>query len=89
MTVWGIVGIALLALLAVYFILCAALTYGALRRGPSEEPDPTGIKHYAPYAKQILDGVRWLREREPEEVGITSFDGLRLRGLYLPAENAR
>lgn len=89
MTAWGIVGIVLAALAIVYFALCAALAYGALRRVNVKEPDPAGMRRLEGHAELIRGGVKWLLEREPEEVELKSFDGLRLRALYLPAENAR
>ncbi len=89
MTTLGIIGIVLAAAAAAYIALCAALTVGALLRQKVKEPDPAEMRRLAPYAEIIRGGVRWLREQNPERVEITSFDGLRLRALYLPAENAK
>ncbi len=89
MTAWGIVGIIIAVLVLVYFALCAVLAYGALRRYKTKEPDPANMRRLAPHAELIRGGVKWLLDRNPEEVEIESFDGLRLRALYLPAENAR
>lgn len=41
------------------------------------------------YAGLIQGGVDWLREQKPRELTLTSYDGLRLRGRWVPAENAR
>ncbi len=89
MTTLGIIGIVLAAAAVAYIALCAALTVGALLRQKVKEPDPAEMRRLAPYAEIIRGGVRWLREQNPERVEITSFDGLRLRALYLPAENAK
>lgn len=89
MTAWGIIGVAIAVIVLAYFALCAALTFGALRRIKLKEHDPAATRRLAPYADFIRDGVRWLREQNPEKVEIESFDGLRLRALYLPAENAK
>ena len=40
----------------------------------------------AEYAQMCADGVRWFKEQETERVHISSYDGLRLAGLFLPAE---
>ena len=41
-------------------------------------------------SKRLIQTVKeekqWLREQKPEKVSIQSFDGLQLRGLFLPAE---
>ena len=89
MTALEIILIALAVLVAAYFAVCAALTAGTLLRRKRKEPDPAETRSLAPYAELIRSGVRWLREQNTEKVEITSFDGLRLRALYLPAENAR
>ena len=41
------------------------------------------------YKKMMDEGYAWLSEQKTEQVTITSFDGLKLRGTYLPVENAR
>ena len=89
MTAWGIILIVLAALLVVYLALCALLTLGSLLRVKTSEPDPAGVRRLAAHADFIRGGVKWLLDRQPEEAEIESFDGLRLRALYLPAENAR
>lgn len=44
------------------------------------------FRHYKDY---IVRAQQWLREQPVEEVSVTSYDGLRLRGRYIPCENAR
>ena len=89
MTAWGIVLTVLAALIVAYLVFCAALTVGALLRVKTKEPDPMGLKRLQGYGAVVRDGVKWLRDQEPERVEITSFDGLRLRALFLPAESAK
>jgi fermentation-respiration switch protein FrsA (DUF1100 family) len=38
---------------------------------------------------EITKGRAWLHAQSPERVQITSFDGLRLSGLYLPCDGAK
>lgn len=38
------------------------------------------------YAQMCADGVRWFKEQEKERIRISSYDGLTLTGLFLPAE---
>ena len=39
--------------------------------------------------EQILKGRAYFTDRHPQEVCVTSFDGLKLVGEYIPCENAR
>ena len=41
---------------------------------------------FAEFAASIPAANRWLREKGAEDVSVTSFDGLTLRGKWLPAE---
>ena len=41
---------------------------------------------FAEFAESIPTANRWLREKGAEDVAVTSFDGLTLRGKWLPAE---
>ena len=41
---------------------------------------------FAEFAESIPAANRWLREKGAEDVSVTSFDGLTLRGKWLPAE---
>lgn len=43
---------------------------------------------YAPYYKEILIGNSFLEKNVTEEVEIESYDGLKLRGVWVSAENA-
>ena len=41
------------------------------------------------YGTMMADAEAWLAQQPTETVSVTSFDGLQLRGTYIPAENAR
>lgn len=75
----------------------AALTGGylgfqyACRR--VEDPDwdsPETLKQtiYAEFAESIPRARQWLRDHHAEDVSITSFDGLTLRGSWVPTKEA-
>ena len=86
------VGIALLvpaALIVLYLAVCAVLLCRTLLRVRTKEIEPESVGRLRGYGDFVRSGVRWLLDREPEEVEIASFDGTRLRGLFLPAENAK
>lgn len=89
MTGLGIALCILAALVILYFVLCAVLLCVAVLRVRVKELKPESVGRLRGYGDFIRGGVKWLLDRDPEEVEITSFDGLRLRGLFLPAENAR
>lgn len=44
---------------------------------------------YGKYYKAILASDAWLRENNAQDVYVTSNDGLRLHGLWIPAENPK
>lgn len=77
------------ALIVLWILLCFALLCGTLMRVKTSEAKPENLKRLRNYGDYIRNGVRWLLERDPEEVEISSFDGLKLRALFLPAEHAR
>ena len=57
-----------------------------------DDPDwdsPEALKKtiYAEFAESIPRARQWLRDHNAREVSVTSFDGLTLRGRWLPAEN--
>lgn len=51
----------------------------------------TAIRHSSlrRYEKELTAGIQWLARQPAEPVALTSYDGLRLTGRYLPCENAR
>ena len=44
---------------------------------------------YGPHYQNILQGDRFLKEHNAREISITSYDGLRLSGMYVPAANPK
>ena len=44
---------------------------------------------YGKYHKAILASDAWLKEHSAQDIYVTSHDGLRLHGLWVPAENAK
>lgn len=89
MTALSIVLIIVLGLLVLYVLFCAAMLCVALLHVKMPEPQPESLHRLRAHGDFVRNGVRWLLDRNPEEVEITSFDGLKLCGLFLPAENAR
>ena len=87
-----------LKILLIVFIVLAVVSFAggvflffyALKR-PKVGPDPTQVEkmkpHWDPYLERIKNEKEWFFKQKMEEVEITSFDGLKLRGLYIPAEN--
>lgn len=47
------------------------------------------LSSFRPYADEVRRGRQWLVGRTPQELWVTSFDGLRLFARYYPTENAR
>lgn len=45
--------------------------------------------NYAQYYNYIVDSNRWLIAHNAQDVWISSFDGLKLHGLWIPAQNPR
>ena len=77
-----LIGLALI-LLAVLFTIGLCRT---LRPIPADAVPPSVPQEYA---RLIREGVAWFRSQSTEPVSITSYDGLRLDGLLLPAETER
>ena len=44
---------------------------------------------YAEFAESLPRALRWLREHDAQDVAVKSFDGLTLRGKWVPAENPK
>ena len=63
-----------------FFIACVRLAI---------QPNPSKSKPHKPYAEEILSGAQWFKDQNPERVQITSDDGLRLVGWFLPADDAK
>ncbi len=62
--------------------------------GRRKQPDPLEEKTihdrgFDWFKDQILAGKAWLEGQEKEELAITSFDGLRLKGIFVPNPDAK
>lgn len=79
-----IVAIIVLALFLILGYVCFYITCVRVYT-ISDKPAGTWRK----YADRIEDCRIWMRENMREKVEITSYDGLKLVGLYIPAENAK
>ncbi len=82
----------ILLILLIIVLLFLALGYAAFFfacvRMPVQ-PDPAKSKSLRAFAEDISAGAQWFREQDPERVQITSDDGLRLVGWFLPAPDAK
>ena len=70
-----------------------AYTFFAACRRKKELPwhNPEGLRN-TPYEKHIqliMHSTQWLKDHNPQDIYIDSRDGLRLHGLWIPAENPR
>lgn len=77
-------GLALLSVLTAYgfFVYSIKRRKPASRSKKSRDPNNPWV-----VMKEKLDtGKAWIRSQNPEEVEITSFDGLKLHGYFLPAK---
>lgn len=82
----------LLALLvAVLFILAAgyALFYMGCVRFPKNRGFLKPSPRLAEYGGMIDAGIAWFKAQDPERIELPAYDGTRLVGYYLPAEDAR
>ena len=87
-----IILIAVLALIALLAMVTGILLCVAVVGVRSVSPKRVGAADswmWRKYADIINAELDWFDAQAPERVSITSFDGLKLTGLYLPAENAR
>ena len=75
-----IVLLLLIADYAAFFLACVRLPI---------EPDPDKSKLLRPIKNEIKAGGDWFRAQNPERIQITSDDGLRLVGYFLPAYDAK
>lgn len=88
MWLWILLGLVLLLLGALIGVSLYLFRF-AVVRGREEKPDfskEDSIWH--PYRERMESAQKWLREHTAEHVEITSFDGLKLRALLIPAESA-
>lgn len=88
MWLWILLGILALLVLAVFGAAWYFFRFSILRadteRTDEEYEEETSIWH--PFRERMAEAQRWIREHTAEHVSITSFDGLRLSALYIPAD---
>ena len=95
MPLWLVMVLCILGAGAVYLLICAAAAvymfhYAIMRKPTHDVSDEKQTKGsvWEPFSAQIRTGRHWISEQKPEHVEIMSDDGLRLRGLWIPAEQA-
>lgn len=80
--IYGILAAVILAALLLVTYWCYRMAFYADRSAPQEEfPLPKG-EEYEPYREQMREWIQRTRQMPHEDVEITSFDGLKLRGKY-------
>ena len=80
--IYAIVAGAVLAILLLVTYWCYRMAFYADRSIPQEEyPLPKG-EIYEPFREKMIKWIQETREMPHEDVEITSFDGLKLRGRY-------
>lgn len=82
-----LIGTVLLLLASGGYVFAAA----CLRRKEIDWLDETMVRAtpYGKYYPVIVEADRWLKEHQAQDVFITSREGLRLHGLWIPAEDAK
>ena len=80
--IYGMVAAVIVAILLLVTYWCYRMTFYADRSIPQEEyPLPQG-EIYEPYKEQMVQWIKETRQMPHEDVEITSFDGLKLRGKF-------
>lgn len=80
--IYGIIAAAILAILLLVTYWCYRMAFYADRSIPLEEyPLPKG-EIYEPFREKMIKWIQETRQMPHEDLEITSFDGLKLRGRY-------
>ena len=80
--VFGIVVAVIVAIVLLAAYWCYRMAFYADRSIPQEEyPVPKG-EIYEPFREKMIQWIKETRQMPRQEVEITSFDGLKLRGMY-------
>ena len=80
--IYGIVAAVVVAIVLLITYWCYLMAFHADRNIPQEEyPLPKG-EIYEPFREKMIQWIKETREMPHEDVEITSFDGLKLRGRY-------
>lgn len=80
------------ALIAVLLIVGYGCMLFAMRRGKSfdiRDPKAIAKSAWAKFQEPVLEGAAWIVSQESEGITIRSFDGLRLAGRLIPAEDPK
>ncbi len=93
MNAWIIAGILLAIVVIFIFLLMPLFFFRSVfrRKGCIDFSDERAVEKtvWKPYFPVFRDGIVWFRQQQPEQVCVTSRDGLHLKGWYLPSEQAR
>lgn len=78
--------------LLLLFVICTILVYHYLfktniLRKPNTEDNDYGIEILNSFKEEAKICTQWFLEQNPEEIEMTSFDGLKLHAYFLPAPN--
>ncbi len=84
---WILLGIILLVLAAGYIIFRLASVPGKRAELVNMELLDSQLDNTLPIP--IKEGIDFMKEFAPQELTMTTFDGVKLRGRWVPAENAR
>lgn len=82
----------LVLILAALLVLGVRMTRFAFARRPvPDATDPEVVRHspWVQYEPHISQSVAWLKTQPVQELTVVSYDGLRLHGRFVPAENAK
>ncbi len=86
------IGIIALLLLAFCFGVGGYLFFAACSRGKAVDwTDEAAVKAtpFGKYYDHISRGLQWLREHHAQDLTMTSYDGLQLRAVWVPAEKPK
>lgn len=97
MTAWGWVGltIGILALIVVCAvtllvrIATARYVFGRRNAEKGARKQRSTPTPWTPYEEKMNAEAAWFMAQKPQPAEITSYDGLKLKGLYLPHENSK
>lgn len=80
-------------ILLLFLIIVGGYTFFAACGRKKELPwhDPEGLKNtaYEKHIRLIAYSSEWIKSHNPKDIYISSEDGFRLHGLWIPAENPR
>lgn len=82
----AILVIMLLAFLASFLLIKMYFTRPKEDNRMSETPEAMKNPWYREYLLRNVEGVKYFKSLNPEDVEITSFDKLKLRGYFIPAD---